>query len=361
MKAITDYIKQQDNLFTLSAWITLTIMLFLFILMQILSFAGLVNVSDNSREKMEIRELIKLRFTPQLREEKHKTFSLQKKEVTNATPVAKNHEEKKETKASVDIASIVQDFDIKKVTYRQSKVAKRGSSSGSNPDIAGISTKINRDAKNLDKFDLSGVLESRNSSFSASRRSSIGGSNGSKVGIGNTSHVGTGIGSKNLDLAGREMNRAIRGTGNRNSRATIDLSSGSGENSEVIDLHALIKWMKAHPGPIPKLVAYEMGHQAGDLSSSVSFTLNGRKFYLLLSCNEFELLLRICLIKGNDFTLLKDNGIREESNFLTIGDVVRDNKGIQSLISSREAPGNKAAIFYQIFWFWWQQQPESNG
>ena len=104
-----------------------------------------------------------------------------------------------------------------------------------------------------------------------------------------------------------------------------------------------------------------MGHQGGDLSSAISFNMRGKNYTLFLSCNEVELLLRICLVEGNDFTLLKDSGIREESNFLTIGDVVRNVNKIQSLISSRKAPGAKAAIFYQIFWSWWLQQPESRG
>jgi len=92
------------------------------------------------------------------------------------------------------------------------------------------------------------------------------------------------------------------------------------------------------------------------LSSAVPFMLNGRRFKFFLSCNETELLLRICLVEDNDFTLLKDNGIREESNFLIIGDVVRENSEIRSLISSRKAPGDRAASFYQIFWAWWMKQ-----
>jgi len=54
-------------------------------------------------------------------------------------------------------------------------------------------------------------------------------------------------------------------------------------------------------------------------------------------------------VEGNDFTLLKDNGIQEASNFLTMGDVVRAAGNIQSLISSRKAPGHKAAIFLPDF------------
>ncbi len=112
--------------------------------------------------------------------------------------------------------------------------------------------------------------------------------------------------------------------------------------------------MKAHPGLIPKLVAHEMGHQKGDLSSAVHFSLNNKRYTIFLSCNEVELLLRVCLVEGNDFILLKDNGIREKSHYLTVGDVVRQRGRIQSLISSRRAPGDRANQFYSIFWAWWK-------
>jgi hypothetical protein len=125
-------------------------------------------------------------------------------------------------------------------------------------------------------------------------------------------------------------------------------------NGGGVSLLELIEWMKKHPGLIPKLVAHEMGHQPEDLSSAVNFVVQGRSFTLYLSCNEHELLLRICLVEGNDYTMLKDNGIKENSNFLVAGDVIRQNGQIQSLISSRQAPGETANRFYRIFWAWWQ-------
>ncbi|MDQ7052838.1 MAG: hypothetical protein Q9P14_08090 [candidate division KSB1 bacterium] len=97
-----------------------------------------------------------------------------------------------------------------------------------------------------------------------------------------------------------------------------------------------------------------MGHERGDLSSKVSFRYRGRQYTFFLSCNEHELFLRVCLVEGNDFILLKDSGIQEESHFLTIGDVIRRRGRIESLISSRKAPGDRADQFYSIFWAWWQ-------
>jgi hypothetical protein len=363
MKAIIDYFKKHDNLLTLSAWITLGIMMFIFILAQILTFTGTLNDPEELKEKMEVRELIKLRFTPQV--QKEVTENIKRRKVTKVKPAKtharKNQSNQRQTKASVNIRNLVQGFDMKSLISREARAARRSGSNRSDPANVGVSTDVNRTEQRLDNFDLTGVIENRSSSFSAGRRSAMGGSNGPKVGIGGSSHIGTGTGTggTGLALSGRGTSRTTRGTGTSNGGATITLPSGSGGTSAALDIHALIRWMKAHPGKIPKLVAYDMGHQSGDLSSAILYKMSGRNYTLFLSCNEIELLLRICLVEGNDFTLLKDNGIREESNFLTIGDVVRDANRIQSLISSRKAPGDKAATFYQIFWSWWLQQPES--
>lgn len=134
----------------------------------------------------------------------------------------------------------------------------------------------------------------------------------------------------------------------------ISLKGADDKNSMELHLLELIKWMKRNPGTIPKLVGYDMGHITGeDLQSDVTFRVDGKPFTLFLSCNARELLLRICLVSGTHFTLLKDNGIRKSSNFLTHGEVMRQADRILSLISSRRAPADKALTFYSIFWKWW--------
>ncbi len=123
---------------------------------------------------------------------------------------------------------------------------------------------------------------------------------------------------------------------------------------QEVNLHDLIAWMKAHPSTLPKLLQYDMEHHRGDLAAAVSFQAQGKKYELFLSCNEADMLLRICLIQGEQFTMLKDHGIKEASNYLATGEVVRAGTNIQSLITSRQAPGQAAQQFYRIFWQWWE-------
>lgn len=155
---------------------------------------------------------------------------------------------------------------------------------------------------------------------------------------------------------GKRVGRgAGNGYGNGMGNGTeIGIALPLGNENQTMNLQELIAWMKAHPGALPKLVQYDMEHNPGDLAAAVSFNAQGKQYELFLSCNEADLLLRICLIQGRQFTLLKDNGIKETSNYLATGEVVRAGATIQSLITSRQAPGETAKQFYRIFWQWWE-------
>jgi len=367
MKAIINYFNRQDNLYVLSGLITLTVMVFLYVLAQFFSFTMLPDKPTLKDVKMEVKELIKMTFTPQkiLTTTKHEIRI--SKQAASHTPVNNNSKSPSVQKpnSEVSVASIVQGFNTKNFLSREAKAGKRGGAGVSKSVSSSISTDVHTSNRSFEDLDISGDLTGRNSTMSPSRRGGNGGatsgpkvtlgggSSGSGSGTGFGAGIGTGAGGSGIAGAGGGRNTRGVGTG---SGAGISLPSGSGGGTATLDLHALIKWMKAHPGSIPKLVAYEMGHQIGDLSSAIPFSYGGRHYHFFLSCNEIEMLLRVCLVEGDDYTLLKDNGIREESNYLTIGNVVREANEIKSLISSRSAPGERATSFYQIFWSWWKTQ-----
>jgi len=379
MKVIINYINRQENLHVLSGLITLTVMALLYLMAQIFSFTMLPEKQKLNDVKLEMKELIKLTFTPpkiltttrnEIRISKQAAGSTRVQSKHNAPSVQKSNSE-------ISVASIVQGFDTKNFISREAKAGKRGGSGGSKTESSNISTNVSRSSRSYDDLNISSEITNRNSSMAPSRRSGgsgtssgpkvtlggggsgtgYGAGSGAGAGSGQGSGFGAGIGSGagGTGLSGAGGGRTTRG-GGANSGAGISLPSGSGGGTATLDLHELIKWMKAHPGPIPKLIAYEMGHQSGDLSSAVPFTYSGRHYHFLLSCNEIEMLLRVCLVESDDYTMLKDNGIREESNYLTIGNVVREANEMKSLISSRSAPGDRAASFYQIFWSWWRTQ-----
>ncbi len=348
MMPFKDYINQQDNLYPLSALISGSILLFVFILAHILNYSTPED-SELLTRKVEIRELVKLKFAPK--------GNKSRKQSSNPLKAKQHKNEKQEfqpAKHTLVAAALMQGLNVKNLISKKNMSYNKATNHESQQKT-GIATNFTDVSENFDFNEFNNEIN-RPSSISRGRKGGMSGGQGQSVKAGSGSSRGVISSLDGGAISGRASTRTTHRPGSGSGGPKITFPTGSGGSDASLDLHALIKWMKNHPGAIPKLVQYEMGHKRGDISSAVAFSINNRRFLLFLSCNEVELLLRICLVEDDYFTLLKDNGIREESNYLTIGDVGMNNGQIQSLISSREAPRDKAAAFYDIFWSWWQQQ-----
>lgn len=407
MTALTSYLANKAKLHHLSAGITAVTLLGIYLLTQWLTYTMGASLPVQWDETMEVREVIKMEIRPVLKIEP----IVKKEPVLKIKPVVKAPEQKiepivnapvqkiepivraPEEKSVIasptpvakgaapdpgsipklaDVSALVQGFDMKNMIAKESPATR---TPVQRPNARAVT--VNSDVKTqeaglVSEGLLAAAIDVRPANQLAKRGSGGTPAQGPRVRIGNSrgeggaSGNGGAVGWGNSVGSGLDGIPESKGIGTRNTRGA-GAGSGNGprillgglnENGESsgggVSLIELIEWMKKHPGLIPKLVAHEMGHQPEDLSSAVNFVMQGRSFTLYLSCNEHELLLRICLVEGDDYTMLKDNGIKENSNFLVTGDVIRQNRRIQSLISSRQAPGDVANRFYRIFWSWWQ-------
>ena len=357
MTNFRDYIKNRDNLKTTSIVATLLFLLLVFILTQLFGFQR--DPEEEEIVRIELRERPP-KVRPKLKQKNEKP----KKRKAAGPPTnskqaqknpAKQQEQAKPKVQTADISSLVKSFTQMKVTrttttMRQTRQAEA--------QVTSMNTTLTKSTRSdVSSANLSAHLSSRPTNISGGRRGAPSASQSASVPVGGgSSQAGTVQGVSSGLAGGAGNGRATRSTGGGGGGASISIPGGAGDGEEAaIDIHDLIKWMKAHPGKIPLLVGYEMGHKEGaDLSSAVNVTMNGRSFTMFLSCNEKELLLRICMVENNEYTLLKDAGISEASNFLTSGGVIREASAIKSLISSRSAPAGKADAFYDIFWGWWE-------
>jgi hypothetical protein len=379
MTAFGNFVAKKDKLLPLSVAITTVVLFLIFVLSHWLSYAFGTEDPERVSETMAVRELIKMQITP---------VEIKPVQITPVEqppivkPAAKSPAKLRSVNSRAaaaapgalsrqnEIESLVQGFDMKKMITKESPSPRapskrRASVVAVSPDVTQLEAGVAPTGLLAAVFDPrpSTQLSKRGGGGAPSQGATVqvgtGRGEGRASGRGSGSGLGQGLGAAlNGVPGGAGMGqRKPRGQGLGNGEgpriSLVGLSRGDG-GEEGVSINDLIKWMKAHPGPIPKLVAYEMEHQSGDLSSAVTFRMNGRSYTLFLSCNENELLLRICLVEGNGYTMLKDNGIKENSNFLVTGDVIRQNGQIQSLISSRQAPGEVAMKFYRIFWSWWQ-------
>lgn len=118
----------------------------------------------------------------------------------------------------------------------------------------------------------------------------------------------------------------------------------------------LVAWMKRHPAELSPVARRFMSHKSGDLTARVRFTLNGRSFEMLLLCVEATYEVRIVLMEQREVTYLIDQGFREQSNFLRVGQVDRlPNGEILKFSTNLEPAGSEETkIFYRIFLSWWE-------
>ena len=116
-------------------------------------------------------------------------------------------------------------------------------------------------------------------------------------------------------------------------------------------------WMKKHPFQFNDVVKSFLMYEKNDLTSKVVFRSRDRVFELYLLYKQKTKEIRICLIEGNQSTMLIDSGFKKQSNYLRTGNVARydANKIFSFSTSQYPASEKKTDEFYQVFLSWWEQ------
>ncbi|MDZ7332270.1 MAG: hypothetical protein ONB31_09860 [candidate division KSB1 bacterium] len=142
----------------------------------------------------------------------------------------------------------------------------------------------------------------------------------------------------------------------------LDIQLISGEQAKKrsdisVIIDDLMEWMKRHPSQFIPVVRSFMMYETGDLTSRVTFQHRDRRFefYLLYKPNRREI--RICLVEGNQSTMLIDSGFKKQSNYLRTGSITRGTDREIFAFSTSQLPANeqKTMEFYQVFLTWWDQ------
>ncbi|MDZ7267911.1 MAG: DUF3482 domain-containing protein [candidate division KSB1 bacterium] len=370
MRSLSKKIADSRNLLPHSLGTSVLLLLAIYLLAHFITY-NLFAEEMVVAEKFEIREIEKLELPPPKKlVPQPQKFVSRPVSAPPPAPVAPPQPQPRdnpsaETKTpQIDVANLVASLNSRSLLSPQVTAAR--SRPGERNNVSQV--KIQTEAAAL-QFDPAAALAAAVAAGTGRSRvgspgNMRGAGPGAGVDLGEGSGAGVDAGDAGLSFGtGTAGRRSGKGAGNGLGNGTgIGVGAGSGfgvgagGGEAGLDIHELIKWMKAHPGVIPRLVQYDMNHQPGDLASAVTFTSNGRRFQMYLSCNENDLLLRICLIEADKFIMLKDNGIKEKSNFLSTGGVVYQGGAIQSLISARQAPGDLAQQFYRIFWSWWETE-----
>ncbi len=176
-----------------------------------------------------------------------------------------------------------------------------------------------------------------------------------KVGRGSSASAGTGpdYGGGTPALAGPERKEEAAGA----EIGMLDLAKIGADFQDLSPVYrALIAWMKNNPGRFPGVVSRFMERAPGDLTSVVTFQIDGRPFQMYLMCKQKLFEVRVCLLENNRSTYLIDRGFKKNSTFLRVGSVNRTPDGnILSFGTTRRAASDRrTSEFYQIFLSWWE-------
>lgn len=125
--------------------------------------------------------------------------------------------------------------------------------------------------------------------------------------------------------------------------------------SVIID--HLMEWMKKHPYEFNQVVKSFMMYEKNDLTSKVVFRNKDRVFELYLLYKGKTKEIRICLIEGEQSTMLIDSGFKKQSNYLRTGSIARieDNSIFSFSTTQYPASEKRTSDFYQFFLSWWEQ------
>ena len=243
MRALNRFLFKQDNLLPLSSGLTLGILLFIFIVSQLLSFVGLENKIDTAK-KMVVREIIKLQFKPEVVPEARKMSTVAQNKVKNSS-VRKDETVQKQTQKpdeSSSLLSNIKNFDVKKLIRRESHIAKRSTAQEMDLTTTGLSADVDVEERTVADYEFKGIVNKNNAIKPVARKSLAGGNEGTTVALGgNSNSFGNGLDSSWYTIPGRGTSRAGRGNDvGKGGGAKISLPISGGGQDVAIDLHALI-------------------------------------------------------------------------------------------------------------------------
>lgn len=316
-----------------------------------LRWAGLPEVKQKTENYEEINWT---RFRPMPEKIVQKPQPAKPPKVAQPAKVQPSPEPTPRMAKKIDLSALRADFE--KVA-QPTRSLQREAPQTSGPAAANASAKIN-----LKKSSVLGGLNTLLGG--SSKKLKIGGrGNKGRGGKASTLRVASAsslsAGSNGVEYSGRPSLGAPEAKNTGAAAVQIDMVDlgemiGGGYDLSPV-YHELVAWMKQHPARFPKIVNRFMERAPGDLTSLVSFQIDGRQFDMYLLCKENLFEIRVCLIEGNESTYLIDRGFKESSSYLRVGDVNRVATGdILSFHTTRKAASNRrTAQFYQIFLSWW--------
>lgn len=142
--------------------------------------------------------------------------------------------------------------------------------------------------------------------------------------------------------------------------SNVAIAEYASESFDGSEADRLASWMRTNPQPLPVGVQVHMNFEPSFLTSTTTFSSDGRNWELYLMFNESLRELHLVLVEEDRSVYLIDRGFQEQSRSLREGIVRRAGGEIVSVDSrSGIAGSDRAQDFYNVFLSWWESAKEN--
>lgn len=181
------------------------------------------------------------------------------------------------------------------------------------------------------------------------------GAGGLGIGINETLVTDSAVEARSAPATGPDVAVSTAATRTETETSDVAIAEFSSESFDGSEADRLALWMRANPGDLPIGVRVHVNYEPTFLTSTASFSDEGRTWELYMMFNESLRELHLVLVEGIQSVYLIDRGFQEESRSLREGTVRRTGGSIVAVDSRSGAPsGERARDFYNVFLSWWE-------
>ena len=137
----------------------------------------------------------------------------------------------------------------------------------------------------------------------------------------------------------------------------IERSVQAAADSTVLEVGAIMEWMRLNASALPPGIRRHVGQRRGDLTARAAIVHEGASFEVFLLARVPVREIHVVLVRGEETHYLIDRSFQREGRSFRTGYARRSSGAIQGVVSEEKpASSREASRFYRVFLAWWDKE-----
>lgn len=137
----------------------------------------------------------------------------------------------------------------------------------------------------------------------------------------------------------------------------IERSVQAAADSTVLEVDAIMEWMRLNASALPPGIRRHVGQRHGDLTARAAIVHEGASFEVFLLARVPVREIHVVLVRGEETHYLIDRSFQREGRSFRTGYARRSSGAIQGVVSEEKpASSREASRFYRVFLAWWDKE-----